>query len=346
MNTENNSQQNIDNKENNNIEKVKIYKSPKEWFKTFFLGIFMGLAIIVPGISGSIIAMIFKLYNKMIEAISSIIKHFKNSFIFLLPLLIGIVTGFILGFFAVQKLLDIAMFECVCLFAGLMIGSLPTLKDEITKNGASTFTFKWSYLLLAIVGLAIPIALSCVSIFCGETVDNNASFDNFPWYLFILMIPIGFVIGISQTMPGISATAFLMTIGMYRKFINSVHLTYWKQNPQIFAIYLILFVFFLVGIFFTSKVLSALISKHKTPTYILLFGFVIGSIVCMFFNSEMNIEYNLLFGENAATSNWQLHISLGIVLLIIGFVFTFLLVLYQRKHTEIEPCQDHLEKTK
>ena len=54
------------------------YKNGKEVAKSGVLGVFIGLAVIVPGISGSTVAIIFKLYRKLLFAIGSIFKKFKK----------------------------------------------------------------------------------------------------------------------------------------------------------------------------------------------------------------------------------------------------------------------------
>ena len=95
------------------------------------LGFLVGLAMIIPGVSGSTIAIIFKYYHKILYAISNLLKKFKLCFLFLLPIVIGAILGFAFGFLTIQKLLNFIPFALVSLFAGLMLGSTPTLRDEV-----------------------------------------------------------------------------------------------------------------------------------------------------------------------------------------------------------------------
>ncbi len=64
----------------------------------------------MPGISGSTVAIIFKLYDQFLYAVGNLFKQFKKCFIFLLPIGAGIVLGLLLGFFTVQKLLELLPF--------------------------------------------------------------------------------------------------------------------------------------------------------------------------------------------------------------------------------------------
>lgn len=74
-------------------------KNTKEWLKNCLVGFFVGLAVIVPGISGATITIIFKIYDKLLNAVSNLFKKFKNCFLYLLPVVIGAIIGFIGGFF-------------------------------------------------------------------------------------------------------------------------------------------------------------------------------------------------------------------------------------------------------
>ena len=99
------------------MEIALIKYNRKTWCKSALLGFFIGLAVIVPGISGSTVAIIFKLYDQFLYAVGNLFKQFKKCFIFLLPIGVGIVLGLFLGFFTVQKLLELLPFAVVGLFA-------------------------------------------------------------------------------------------------------------------------------------------------------------------------------------------------------------------------------------
>ena len=107
------------------------YKNLKEVIVSIIVGFFIGLSVIVPGISGSTIAIIMKVYDKFMYATSNIFKKFKESFKFLVPIVIGIIIGFALGFLLVKILLDLFPFVTICLFVGLMVGTFPILFKEI-----------------------------------------------------------------------------------------------------------------------------------------------------------------------------------------------------------------------
>lgn len=85
----------------------------------------------MPGVSGSAVAIVFKLYEKLLYALVSFFRKFKTSLLFLLPIGIGLVAGAALGFFGVRELLGVVPFATVALLAGLMTGAYPAVTDQL-----------------------------------------------------------------------------------------------------------------------------------------------------------------------------------------------------------------------
>lgn len=308
-----------------NLEIALIKYNKKTWCKSALLGFFVGLAVIVPGISGSTVAIIFKLYDQFLYALGNLFKQFKKCFAFLLPIGIGVVIGVLLGFIAVKKLLALLPFAIVCLFAGLMSGAFPAVKDEL--KGA-----KWNAkrVCLFALGLAIPVALGCFSALstidagAGESADKFA--DVAVWHV-LLAVLFGAVVGITQIVPGLSASAFLMAVGWFSSVVGSVSLTYWQSNPQVFFVYAGLAVGFLIGLFGFSKLLTAVFAKARHTAYSMIVGLSLGSIVSMFVNGDI-VETYVSWASGGAN---VLDIALGVCLFALGAFGAYLLVRFQRK---------------
>lgn len=79
----------------------------KEFFKKFGIGAVIGAAMIIPGVSGGTIAVLLNIYDKLIGAISDLKKDFKNSFLFLLPIILGALVAIGAIFWPLTKLLEI-----------------------------------------------------------------------------------------------------------------------------------------------------------------------------------------------------------------------------------------------
>ena len=306
------------------LEIALIKYNKKTWCKSGLLGFFIGLAVIVPGISGSTVAIIFKLYDQFLYAVGNLFKKFKQCFAFLLPIGLGMVLGVGLGFISVKKLLELLPFAVVCLFAGLMCGAFPAVKDELKDAKSNPLR-----LTLFAVGLLIPVALGAMSAWLTASAETAVAdkFVSVQWWHVVLGLVIGYVVGVTQVVPGLSASAFLMAVGWFASLMDSVSMTYWKGNPMIFAVYAGLGIGFLAGLFTFSKFLTYLFGKARHTSYFMIVGLSLGSIVSMFCNGDVITTY-LAWAQNGVN---VLDLVLGIVLFAVGVVGAYLLVCYQRK---------------
>lgn len=307
------------------LEIALIKYNKKTWCKSAVLGFFIGLAVIVPGISGSTVAIIFRLYDQFLYALGNLFKQFKKCFVFLLPIGIGLVGGVLLGFITVKQLLDILPFAIVCLFAGLMCGAFPAVTDEV--KGAERTPKR---ILLFCAGLLLPVGLGCVSAFL--TVGQTSATDLFAsvnvWQVLFAVV-CGCVMGITQIVPGLSASAFLMAVGWFGSLMSSFSLTYWQANPAIFFVYGGLAVGLLLGVLGFSKLLTMAFAKWRHTAYFTIVGLSLGSILSMFCNGDI-VEVYASWAAGTASS-MTLDIVLGVALFALGVAAAYLLVRYQRK---------------
>lgn len=294
------------------IEKGLGARAPK----IFVLGIFIGLAVIIPGVSGSAIAMILGLYTAMLYSLGNVFSDFKRCVRFLLPLLLGAIIGFGLGFVAIKILFEKFLFEIVCLFVGFMIGALPAITREIYGQALTPVRCT-----LFPIGFLIPIAVGVVSIALSDGGGSSESFTDFPAWLFIAYVPLGAAVSLTQIVPGLSATAILMALGQFSPILNSVSVSYIKANPEVLGLYAALIIGFAVGIILISKLFSMIIAKHKTTAFFMITGMSVGSIVSMFINPDM---YSLYLEWSQGSSPIK-QLILGALLIILGLVLSFLL---------------------
>ena len=308
-----------------------IKYTKKSWCKSGLLGVLIGLAVIVPGISGSTVAIIFKLYDQFLYAVGNLFKNFKRCFIFLLPIGLGLIVGVGLGFLTVKQLLDWLPFAVIGLFAGLMTGAFPAVADEVKG-------MKWTAarVTLLIVGVVIPVAIGCFSALSGAKNAEQAAeaaggvkdvFSTVRWWQIPLSLVVGYAVGVTQIVPGLSARAIMMAIGWFQTLVDSVSFTYWQSNPAIFFIYAALGVGFLAGLFTFSKFLTYLFRRVRDGAYSMIVGLSIGSILSMFLNGDVVVVY----AEWARLGIVWADLILGVLLFAAGGFVSYLLVRYQRK---------------
>ena len=294
------------------------YQNGKEVFKGGILGAFIGLAVIVPGVSGSAVAIIFRLYEKLLYALGGIFRRFKESARFLLPIALGGIVGLAAGFFGVRFLLNLLPFAIVALFAGLMLGAFPAVTDEIKGEKPTPLR-----IILFLLGLLFPIGLSALSVF---GTPDMLSLDNLSWYHYILFLLVGYAIAVTQLVPGLSATALLMTFGCFTPLMNSVSLTYWQENPMVLLVYACLAVGFVLGLLTFSNGLSRLLEKKRAPAFYTIAGLSLGSIVTMFFNPEIVEVYE---SWTIGAAMWR-ELGIGMALFGIGIIAAAYFVRYER----------------
>lgn len=303
----------------------------KQWILALILGVFIGLAVIVPGVSGSTIAIIFGLYVGMLYAFGNIFNDFRRCFMFLLPIGFGVIIGFLAGFIVIQKVFGIYLFQIICLFVGLMAGAIPALTNEL--KGAKANPLR---IVLMAIGVMIPIAIGIVSIILtGNSTETAETFTSFPVSRYILYLPLGFIVSITQIVPGLSATAILMAFGQFAPILNSLHRDYIFENPQVLGLYAALGIGFVAGIVIISRIFSAILKKHKFTAFFMIVGLSFGSIASMFVNTDVYEVYTAWAKAGTVPVGT---VIVGAVLLVVGFVCSFALTKYElsRNKTDTE----------
>ena len=151
------------NNEKNEIKECPLQKhTPKSFLLAFILGIFIGLAIIIPGISGSTVAIIFGMYAAMLYALGNILNDFKRCIMYLIPIGLGAIIGFLGGFLVVVifiimvvRIFMLARFASHSDYGGLIcVGIGSVLLVQILLNLGMCLG------MLPVIGITLPF-LSC-----------------------------------------------------------------------------------------------------------------------------------------------------------------------------------------
>ena len=291
----------------------------------FVLGIFIGLAVIIPGVSGSAIAIMLGLYTAMLYSLGNVLTHFKRCVRFLLPLALGAVIGFGAGFIVLQKLFGKFLFEIVCLFVGFMIGALPAITKEIRGERLTPVRC-----VLFPLGFLVPIVIGVTSIILTAGASEGVTFTDFPVWRYVAYLPLGFLVSLTQIVPGLSATAILMAFGQFGPILNSVSVSYILDNPEVLGLYASLILGFAVGIVVISRIFSVVLLHFRKTAFFAVSGMSVGSIISMFVNPDV---YSVYTSWANGTANPTLSVVIGVPLLVAGFFLSFLLTKYESKHT-------------
>ena len=303
----------------------------KEWFKRLLAGIGVGAGSAVPGVSGGTIAVLFGIYEKFLWAISHIIKEFKRAFLYLLPILIGVVLGMVPMIIVMDHALEGFTFGIICIFAGYIVGSLPLLKDEVKDS--SPKALEW---IIFISCLLLAVGLGIASCFVSGSVREY--FDNTPLWFYFVLIPVGILASTALAVPGISGGMILIILGFYRPLIDSTTDVAkeclsgdWSHFLNQFLILAIFGVGVIIGFFLTSKMMHFFLEKYHTRTFFAIIGFVIGGLIALYFNYEIYAYYLKWAAGEQGYLIKEIEIPLGIGLFIIFMILSYLLTRKSRK---------------
>ena len=318
---------------------TQIRMKVKEWFRRFFAGIGIGTGAAIPGVSGAAIAVIFRVYEDIIGAVNSFRKRFGWAISILLPILLGIAIAVVVCIILFSYAFEHLVFILMCVFAGFLLGSFPGITDEVKGEKLNK-----KYVILMIIGGLFVVGLGIASVFSGLNVQ--ALFDEMPWWLYIILIPVGTVAAVALTVPGLSGSLILLIIGFYKPLVTSTKdwakelLTgNFTHTLPLFLMLLCFAVGCLIGVVVVSKVMNILLKKFRFETFFTIIGFIAGSVFVLFFNHEIYQYYQVWANPDLAEvyeikqlmPMW-LEIIIGIVVLLGAGALSYLLVRSQRKH--------------
>lgn len=239
-------------------------------------GIIIGIGKIIPGVSGSMLAISMGIYQKLIDSVNNFFKYPKENFKFLFKIAIGVIISIVFFSNVILNCLNKYYLITMFFFIGLIFGGFGDIKQNTNK--------KYNYIMF--------ISFILITILGFINIDNEINITN-SLLEFIYFIFIGFVDALTMVIPGISGTATLMMLGAYTKvmemFSNILDFTMFLENLKImipFGIGMI------IGIISTVKLIQFLFNKYKSKTYSAILGFSYSTIVLMFIKS-INSFYTL-----------------------------------------------------
>lgn len=276
----------------------------KEKLILFIKGVVLGVAFVIPGVSGGTLAVLLGIYEELIEAASNFYKNmvnFKKYFMYLLPIGLGIIFSVAVFAKLIKFGLDKAPIITILIFLGMIIGGIPALVRNVkgTKTNLKDMT-------LMLVGLIIVISMLIFHKSNSNVVLTNMSITGY-----ITLFLVGAIAAVTMVVPGISGSFTLMLIGYYEPILNLVNdITSFKNlGPNLILIFTFMLGVF-IGIIFISKIIEWCLKHYKRETYYAIIGFVLSSIISVIYEVS-KFPFNLT------------HLIIGIVLLVINTVLVY-----------------------
>ena len=241
-----------------------------ERLRFFIAGFFVGLAELLPGISGSTVAIAFKVYEKFILFLSNLkISNLSFNFkklnqVFFLDVIIPFFIAMAISVIFASKFILFLYSEYTngfLIFLSFLMCSISFLIAFRLKN---EFKFNMNWIIYFLAGAIFAAMLNTISL-----VSNNPSF--------IVFVLIGFIAFSFFLLPGISGSAILLSIGVYEIIIGSI------ANMQL-EILMPFAIGCLISLFLMPKIINHLLSKYKLNIMIFFAALIFVSGVLIFPN--------------------------------------------------------------
>lgn len=222
-------------------------------------GFIVGLGKIIPGVSGSMLAMTLGVYENVLEAVTNFFSSPKKHLKLLLNFSLGVFLAIMLFSKLILFLLTNYYNETMYLFLGLILGTLIPFSKNLKINLKNIIIF---IIFLILTFLMTYIDTSTKFIFTGSIFN----------YFYTIIL--GIIDAFTSIVPGISGTAIFMLLGVY-EFVLSI-----LANP--FSIVFIFYMFGMVfGLVVICFIMNYLLKNKKEETYSIIFAFMIGSLVIL-----------------------------------------------------------------
>lgn len=251
--------------------------------RIFLIGLVIGMANVIPGVSGSTMAVVFNIYDKFVNAITLNVKKLVQNRRFVVPIVCGMALGVLIFSKLITVLYDNFPVQTNYFFTGLILGSLPMLFVFMTKTPkGEKLSLKRTLLIVLFATLGL-LAILIFSSFEGKVDAADTISKELPAWTFPLAVKI-FVAGIlgavAMIIPGISGSLLMLMMGVYPIVMKSIPSLF---SPDTFFHALILLlpngIGVLIGLLCGAWIVKTLLKIAPNLTYAVIFGLLVGSAI-------------------------------------------------------------------
>ena len=282
-------------------------------------GMAMGIAELVPGVSGGTIAFVTGIYEEFLSSINNItlstFKTLKNKGFsafwkklngnFLVVLFGGMLVSILSFSKLISWLLEFHPIPIWSFFFGLVLASVIFVAKAINKWNLATI---------------VLFALGAVTAFYITTLPPSANTDSLPFLFFSGALAI-----CAMVLPGISGSFILVLLGSYKTILDAV-------NDKDFKIIITVGLGVVFGILSFARLLKWMFEHYKNITLAVLTGFILGSLNKIWpWKNILEViqigKKEIIIDENISPFSFEgdPQLSFAIVAALIGFSLIFIL---------------------
>ena len=240
------------------------------WLARLIKGIVIALGFILPGISGGVLAAILGIYERMIGFLAHPFKDFKENVLYFIPVAIGMLLGIGLFSYPIEYLLENYQVFVLWSFAGAIIGTIPSLLKESTRESdRDKIDLAWFWTTFIISGIGLYALNFVVGIL-------TPSFLNF--------ILAGSLLALGVLVPGLSPSNLLLILGLYAPMLTGF------KTFDLFGTFLPIGIGTGATLIIFSKLMDYALNNYHSRVYHFIIGIVLSSTILILIPNAGNTE--------------------------------------------------------
>ncbi len=276
----------------------------KEFIVNILRGMVVGIANVIPGVSGGTMMVSMGIYDRLILVLTHFIKRMKEAVALLVPILIGMLLS--IAIFA--KIFSEILFprfplQTNLFFIGLILGGLPVIYGKVKGN-----TIKIPQIIAFLLFFVMVVGFAFVGEGGGSSADISFRAGNV-----IKLFGVGIIAAATMVIPGVSGSMIMMILGYYNTlidtindFINALKAFDIAAMLDTFVVLVPFGIGVVIGIVAVAKLIEFMLKKFPLVTYWAIIGLIAASPFAI-----------LIMMEIGAVG--IVEILTGVVLLVAGF---------------------------
>ncbi len=278
--------------------------------KKLLQGMVVGIANIIPGVSGGTMMVAMGLYDKLIHAITHLKSEFKESLKLLIPIFLGAGIAIVALSRLFEFLLENYPIPTNFAFCGLIAGSLPFIFKKVKGHSVSV-----GKAICFIIFFAIVILMAVM----GET-SGNAADVSFGLINVVKLLLVGIIAAATMVIPGVSGSMMLMLLGYYDTILKTINnfmdalVAFDIQDLLVQCGILIPFgIGVILGIFLIAKIIEFIFSKAEIHAYYAIIGLILASPIAILLKTDWSgfSILTLVIGLVTFAAGWFVSSKLG-----------------------------------
>ena len=242
--------------------------------KNVLKGMVIGIANVIPGVSGGTMMVAMGIYDKLIHCITHLFSELKKNILFLAPIAVGMALAVVGSSFTIEKMFELFPFQTSLLFVGLVVGGLPAMWKNVKGK-----PIKLGHMITCVLFLALVVGMALL----GET-EGNAAELTFSLVNAIKLFFVGVIAAATMVFPGVSGSMVLLLLGYYNPILSTINAFIRAALSLDFAGIMagvgVLAPFgigMVIGIFAIAKLIEIIFAKFPLYAYWGIIGLIVAS---------------------------------------------------------------------